>query len=159
MEWFVCICWFCSSEFIIFLYFCENQYLHIYSEKFFGMSYFDLKVLPMKSSHSQLHFSYIWCIHISHQSKVTCIFLSKSARLITLDPPYHMCMQTTYLDVLQRRNDFSLRSTSSVKARKGNPEKVIFQNLKNAILLNMRKSFRNGVLSFFRKNYSICELP
>ena len=90
MEWFVCICWFCSSEFVIFLYFCENQYLHIYSEKFFGMSYFDLKVLPMKSSHSQLHFSYIWCIHISHQSKVTCIFLSKSARLITLDQPYHI---------------------------------------------------------------------
>ena len=90
MEWFVCICWFGSSEFVIFLYFCENQYLHIYSEKFFGMSYFDLKVLPMKSSHSQLHFSYIWCIHISHQSKVTCIFLSKSARLITLNPPYHI---------------------------------------------------------------------
>ena len=57
-------------------------------------------------------------------------------------------MQTTYLDVLQRRDWCSLKFGSLVKVRKQNPQNVVLQNLKFAFVLNMRKSFRNSELTF-----------
>ena len=57
-------------------------------------------------------------------------------------------MQPTYIDVLQRRNWCSLKFGSLVKVRKQNPQNVVLQNLKLAFVLNMRKFFRNGELTF-----------
>ena len=60
---------FCSSIFSIFAHFLKNSTFTKVAKSSSGGVLTDLKVLPSKSSHSQLHFSYILFVCISHQSK------------------------------------------------------------------------------------------
>ena len=70
--------------------FCEKWHICKMTRSSSGYVLIDLKVLPTKSSHSQLHFSYISCHHISHQSKVTSYFLQKISHLTRNNFPFHI---------------------------------------------------------------------
>ena len=84
------ISYFCSSNFIFFATFCENSAFTYLSRSSSGWVLMDLKVLPSKSSYFQLHFSYLSCLHISHQSKVTSRFRQKISRLTSFYRPYQL---------------------------------------------------------------------
>ena len=81
---------FCSSNFPFFVTFCENGDFTCMTRSSSGWVLMDLKILPSKSSYSQLHFSYISCLDISHQSKVTSRFRQKISRLTSYYRPYHL---------------------------------------------------------------------
>ena len=76
------ICSFCSSHFPFFVTFCENGDFTYMARSSSGWVLIDLKVLPSKSSESQLHFSYLSCLHISHQSKFITHFVIQFMRLM-----------------------------------------------------------------------------
>ena len=65
---------FCSPNFPIFVDFLKTTTFTYTTRSSSGWVLMDLKVLPSKSSHSQLHFSYLWYVYISHRSKVTAPF-------------------------------------------------------------------------------------
>ena len=81
---------FCSSHFPFFVTFCENDNFTWMARSSSGWVLMDLKVLPSKRLQSQLHFSYLSCLHISHQSKATSRFRWKLSRLTTFKRPYHI---------------------------------------------------------------------
>ena len=93
---------FCSPNFPIFVDFLKTTTFTYTTRSSSGWVLMDLKVLPSKSSHSQLHFSYLSYLYISHQSKVTSWFWWKLSRLTTFWRPYQMCF-SFFFQMIEKR--------------------------------------------------------